>query len=94
MLLNHSSVSSTGSNEDSEEYKILMSTELATSSCGTYAVRSKKGLKIVPTMNGRSLRSTRQIFGDDKVLGKSLIKKTRNRSSWHHGEMHLSYGDR
>jgi uncharacterized protein YlaI len=82
--------------QDTEDNKILMSTDLATTSCGTYAVAKKEGLKIVSTMEGRSLKSTRRIFGDDKIVGSSMIgpRKRSSHGFFQTNEVQLNYGDR
>lgn len=81
-----------------EESKILMSTDLATSSCGTYAVARAEGLKIVPSMDDIVSKSTRRLFGEENLIGKSVTKKKKAFGFQSHAhtpqEMHLSYGDR
>jgi len=92
------SLSKSLSDDDIEEGKILMSTDLATSSCGTYAVAKKEGLTIVPHMNDVVSKSTRRLFGEDNLIGKSVTKKKKifgfPTLSQQPNEMHLSYGDR
>lgn len=88
---------------DSEEGKIMMSTDLATSSCGTYAVAKKGGLKIVPYMERKSINreeSAGFVHGFSQNNG-SIIKRMKNLKVRSHStdkevreEIPLNYGDR
>lgn len=76
---------------ETEEERILMSTDLATSSCGTYAVAKKEGLDIVTTMDERLLNPApfeqRSLIG--RMRSSPPILQTKNASA-----IHLNYGDR
>jgi hypothetical protein len=76
---------------ETEEERIVMSTDLATSSCGTYAVAKKEGLDIVATMDERLLNPVP--FEKQSFLGRMRssppIFQTKNAPA-----IHLNYGDR
>lgn len=97
---NHGLVAPTLSSDDEEEMeqnKILMSMDLATSSCGTYAVAKKSGLTILPMMDESGNRTSRKLFGDKNVLDDSLMTRKKSdfkKKEQQMREMHLNYGDR
>ncbi len=94
---------STDDEEEEENSKIMMSMDLATSSCGTYAVATKAGLTIYSSMDDVD-ESSRRLFGDDPLLDGSLMRKRRSSltEKWKQQanrlqqprEMQLNYGDR
>lgn len=91
------SLSSSDEDEEMEQNKILMSMDLATSSCGTYAVAKKSGLVIKPKMNEIGHKSVRRLFGDEKMLNTSMKRKINTFPDFMKTgskEMHLNYGDR
>jgi len=77
---------------DSEETMISLSTDIATSSCGTYAVATRMGLTIVPSMEGITLKSKRSFGQRWEHKTESLIKKSSQGKSGK--ELNLSFGDR
>lgn len=71
-------------NHDDEDVKIILGTDLATSSCGTYAVANKDGLDIVPTMSASMKEDTALLTG----FGSPIVQSPSNAA------IHLDYGDR
>jgi hypothetical protein len=72
-------------NED-EDHRILMGTDITTSTCGTYVVRKRDGLKLVPKISAKELEPVDASWEDDV---ESIVKKGASESS-----TILSCGDR